>query len=326
MLISIVIPCYRSRKTLRFVVDEIRGEFTKHPEHDYQIILINDGSPDDTYGVIRDLCREDAKITGIDLSRNFGQARARMAALPYIKGDSAVYMDDDGQHPAAGIFQLVEKLEEGYDVVFAKFPHKKHSLFKRVTSSLFRKTLELLKTKPKGVFTSSFFAWSRFAVDSLKNYHSPSPSPASYLLTVTSRFSNVELPHRARLAGESGYTLRKMIGLALMSMTNFTLVPLRAAAVLGMCIAGVGVLGGVIVIVRKLLHPNIAMGYTSLMAVFLLLGGLILMVLGIIGEYIGRIYMTLSDMPQYSIREVVEAPAISVETGKERLETGNGTH
>ncbi len=324
MLISIVIPCYCSEKTLPAVVEEIRSEFEKRPEHDYQLILVNDGSPDDgaTYRTIRQLCAEDLKITGVELSRNFGQARARMAALPYIQGDCAVYMDDDGQHPAEGIFSLMDKLNEGFDVVYAEFLHKKHTLFKRATSAIFRKTLESLNVKPKGIRTSSFFAWSRFAVDALKNYHSPSPSAGSFLLTVTARFANVDIAHRSRLAGASGYTLQKMVSLALTTMTNFTLVPLRATAVVGTVIAAIGFLAGIILIIRKLINPAVAMGYTSTMAVNLLLGGLILIVLGIIGEYIGRIYMVLSDMPQYRIREIISQADDSVE--EERA--GYGAH
>jgi len=310
MLVSVVIPCYRSSQTLPTVVEEIKGAFEQHSGYDYQLVLINDGSPDNgaTYRTITELCEKDEKIIGIDLSRNFGQACARMAALPYIEGDCAVYMDDDGQHPAAGIFALVKEVENGCDVVYAQFRKKKHSLFKRVTSDMNRRMLEFLGVKPKGITTTAFFAWSRFAIDALKAYHSPTPSVGSYLSKVTSRFKMVEIEHRERIAGESGYTLKKLIRLAINGFTNFTTVPLQISAFLGMAIAGIGFLAGLVIVVRKLIHPTIAMGYTSMMAVLLLLGGLILISLGIIGEYIGRIYMILSDMPQYRVREVKNAP------------------
>jgi len=306
MLISIVIPCYRSSKTLPTVIGEIEEVFKNNKKYDYQVILVNDGSPDNTYEVICDLCAKNDKLIGINLSRNFGQARARMAALPYIQGDCAVYMDDDGQHPAEGIIPLVEKLSEGYDVVYAKFPQKKASPFKIATSAMYRKFMEMIGGKPKGIYTSSFLAWSRFAVDSLKKYHSPSPSTGSYLLKVTSKFANVEIPHRARIAGTSGYTLGKLFGLAIMGITNFTIIPLRASAVIGAFIAAIGFLYSCFLVLRKLIDPSSVIGYTSIMAAVLVLGGLILISLGIIGEYIGRIYMTLSDMPQYMVREVIE--------------------
>ena len=160
MLISICIPCYRSAKTLPAVVEEVKNEFVKHPEHEYQMVLVNDGSPDNTYEVIQTICKDDPKIIGVDLSRNYGQASAKMCALRYAKGDAIVFMDDDGQHPASGIFQLVDKLNEGYDVVYAKFKHKKHNAFKRMTSKMHNKLSEAMGTKPKGIYRSSYSAWN----------------------------------------------------------------------------------------------------------------------------------------------------------------------
>lgn len=309
MLISIVIPCYRSEKTLPGVVEEIRNAFAGRPDHDYQIVLVNDGSPDQgaTYRTIQKLCQEDSKIVGVDMSRNFGQARAKMAALGYVKGDCVVYMDDDGQHPAEGIFKLVDKLQEGYDVVYARFPQKKHSLFKRVTSNMFRRVQEMLKVKAPGIYISSFYAISRFAVEALKRYHSPAPSSGAYLLNVTTKFANIDIEHRSRAAGTSNYSLKKLFALALTSMTNFTMIPLRASAVLGAVIACLGFLYGLVLVIQKTIYPSVAIGYTSQMAILLLLGGMILLVLGIVGEYIGRIYMILSDLPQYVIREAMNA-------------------
>ena len=308
MLISIVIPCYRSSQTLPSVAEEIRQEFEKEKDYDFQLILVNDSPTDQaTCDTIRSLCEKDSRIMGIDLARNHGQARARMAALPYIKGDCAVYMDDDGQHPAKGILPLVRKIEEGYDVAYAKFPKKKHSWFKRTTSRMYRKFLEMLGVRPKGVASSSFVAWSRFSVEALKRYHSPTPASGAYLLKVTSRITDVETEHRVRIAGKSGYSLGKLFNLALTGITNFTSIPLRASAVLGIGVAGVGFLYGLFLVIRKLLNPAIVLGYTSLMATMLILGGIILIVLGLIGEYVGSIYMILSDMPQYTIREIIHS-------------------
>ena len=320
-----MIPCYRSSKTLPAVTAEIKSAFAAHPEHDYQLILVNDSPMDyDTCRTIRELCEQDPKITGIDLARNHGQARARMAALPYIQGDCAVYMDDDGQHPAYGIFSLVEKLNEGYDVVYAKFAKNKNSWFKRTTSRMYRKFLEMLGVRPKGVASSSFVAWSRFSVDALKNYHSPTPASGTYLMNVTSRIADVPMEHRQRIAGKSGYSLAKLFNLALTGITNFTSIPLRASAVLGIGIAAVGFLYGLILVIRKLINPSIVLGYTSLMVVMLLLGGVILIALGLFGEYIGSIYMILSDMPQYTIREVIHKEAME-EQKEEQLVESHGT-
>ena len=307
MLISIVIPCYKSSETLPAVSEEIKNSFEQHPEHDYQLILVND-SPTDikTTQTITNLCENNNRIMGIQLARNFGQARARMAALPYIEGDCAVYMDDDGQHPADGIFPLVEKISDGYDVVYANFENKKHSLFKRTTSRMYRKLLEMLEVRPKGVASSSFFAWSRFSVEELKKYHSPFPATGAYLLKVTSRITAVPTEHRKRIAGKSGYSLSKLFNLFLTGITNFTAVPLRASAVIGVFIALSGFLYGLFLVIKNLISPSSVPGYTSIMVVMLLLGGLILIVLGLVGEYIGSMYMILSDLPQFIIRDIIK--------------------
>lgn len=304
MLISIAIPCYYSAKNLPIVVDDIREAFAEHPEHDYQIVLVNDGSKDDTFKVISELCECDRKITGVDLSRNFGQASARMASLPYIEGECAVFMDDDGQHPAKELFRLVDKLDEGYDVVMARLRHKKHSIFKRVTSAMSRKIAEFIGNRPKEIIYSSFFAASRLVIDELQKYKSPFPSAMGYAMHVTERFANVDIEHHERISGHSGYNLKRLLALWLNGVTNFTLVPLRVASLLGFFTAAAGFLMGIYFVVRKLVFPQTLSGYTSIISVILLIGGIIMVLLGLIGEYVGRIYMTISNMPQFAIREV----------------------
>ena len=207
-LITIAIPCYRSEHNIEAVADEIRSEFSKHADYDYQIVLVNDGSPDDTFGAIRRICEKDQKVVGVDLSRNFTQANARMAALPYVKGDILIYMDDDGQHPAEGIFALAAKVQEGYDVVYAHLTHKKVSKFKIITSDMFNALAVKFGVKPKGIKGSAFVALSRFAVDQLLTYKSPSPSYGNFLYRVTAKYANVTIEQRKRLSGESGYSLK----------------------------------------------------------------------------------------------------------------------
>ena len=303
--VSVAIPCYNSAMTIASVVDELRAVFAAHPAYDYQIILVNDCSKDDTFAVIEGLCAVDPKLVGVDLSRNFGQTVAKMAALPYVTGDVLVYMDDDGQHPADRIFDLVEKVLEGNDLVYARFPHKHHSLFKRFTSWLNGKVLEINGTKPRGITLSSYYAMDRMAVEALKKYKSPFPSMGGYLSHVAKSYANVDMDHRDRLAGTSNYTLGRMLKLWLTGFTNFSTVPLRLGAFIGILCACVGFVTGVVVVIRKLLHPGIVAGYTSSIAVQLFIGGVIMMLLGLCGEYIGRIYMTVSDMPQYEVRRTV---------------------
>lgn len=302
MLISIAIPCYNSEKTIENVVNEIKSVFAAQSCYSYQIVLVNDKSKDDTFGAIRRLCASDPNIIGIDLSKNYGQASAQMAALHYVKGDVTVFMDDDGQHPPQEIFRLVDKVMEGNDLVYAAFPQKKHSFFKRMTSKLNSRVLELTNRKPKGIAISSYFALSGFAVGALRSYKSPYPSLGGYLLQVTRNIANVDVPHRVRLAGKSNYNFKRLIKLWVQGFTNFSIAPLRFASWLGAFCALTGIAFSLYLVVRKIIGSNIASGYTSLMSVVLIVGGFIMLMLGMLGEYIGRIYILLSNMPQFSIR------------------------
>lgn len=306
-VVSVAIPCYKSALTIPSVVDEIRATITAREGYDYQIILVNDYPGDGTFEVIAGLCREDPKIIGVNLSRNFGQTTAKMAALPYVTGDVLVFMDDDGQHPASEMIKLVDKVQEGYDMVYARFPHKHHSWFKRFTSWCNSKVLEWNGTKPKHIVISSYYAMSPMAVEALKKYRSPFPSMGSYLSHVVSRYANVEMEHRDRLAGQSNYTLRKMLHLWFTGFTNFSTIPLRLAAFVGAVCAVTGFAAALIFVIRKLLDPSVAAGFTTSVALQLFIGGVIMMILGLIGEYIGRIYMTVSNMPQYEVRETINA-------------------
>lgn len=305
MLISICIPCYKSENNLETVVAEIKDEFGKHPEHDYQIVLCNDGSPDNTFEIIKKLCSEDEQIVGINLSKNQGQPCARLAAANHATGDALVFMDDDGQHPPEAVFRMVDKINEGYDIVYAKFPKTTHKKSKRLTSDLYNKLMRATGSKPKDVSTSSFAAWSKTVMKAIKDYKSPFPSSGAYLQCVTDKYANIDVEHRSRISGESGYSLKKMLFQSMNTLTNFSMIPLRVASVLGFITAFIGFVFGIITIIRKIMHPSMIAGYASTTAILLFIGGVIMLILGLIGEYIGRIYMTLSNKPQYVISEVI---------------------
>ncbi len=303
-MISIAIPCYCSAMTLPDVVGSIRAEMLKSGQ-DYQIILINDGSPDNTFDIIRELCKQDPAVIGINLSRNFGQHSARMAALPYISGDVVVYMDDDGQHPVDKIMLLVAKLDEGYDVAYALFEDKKHSLFQRAVSEINAYTTSLLAGKPKDIKTSAFSATRRYVVDALKAYTSPYPNWSGFLLQVTKNIANVPMRHNKRIAGKSGYTLAKMARVWLSSLTSFSVIPLRMAVVTGSAAAFGGFIFGGYTIIQKLINPSITAGFTGTISSIFFMGGMILLTLGVMGEYLGRVFMTVNHLPQYVVREEV---------------------
>lgn len=305
MKITVAIPCYRSEKTLPIVVKRIKETITSRPGYEYQIVLVNDCSPDGTYEEIKKLCREDKNIVGVNLSRNWGQAHARIASIPYIQGDIAVFMDDDGQHPIERIFELTDKIEEGFDLVSANFEKKQEKWTSRLTSKISSKIYVMMGKRPKGAVSSSYFAINQMCINNLKNYKSPFPSIFGYLYQIAGKITNVKFEHLKRMSGHSGYNFKKRFSLWLNGFVNFSIVPLRVASALGIISAFVGFLIGMGKIIHKLINPNILIGYTSLIAVILFIGGILMLLLGLIGEYIGRMYLVLSNQPQYVIRETI---------------------
>lgn len=303
--ISIIIPCYCSENTIEKVVDEIRNEFSARTDYSYQVILVNDGSPDNTYSMIEKICEQDPQVCGVNLSRNFGQEAARFAGMSYVRGEYVVYMDDDGQHSPADIFRLIEKLQEGYDVVFADIQSKKGKIFKRITSKLHGRIAEWIGNKPKGINLSSFIACNRILIEAAQRYHSPFPTVCAFFLCVTTKFANVQTTYQERLGGKSGYNLARLLSLWLRSFTNFSIIPLRIATFLGTIFAVIGIVVAIFTVINKLVNPAVAAGFTSILASIYLVGGMILILLGLIGEYIGRTYMTVSDKPQYFVRNTI---------------------
>lgn len=306
ILISVVIPCYCSENSIQVVVNNLVNEFNLHGD-DYQIILVNDNSPDKTFEIIKKMCKEDSHIMAINLSRNYGQQAARMAATSFLKGDYAVYMDDDGQHPVSGIYKMISKLKEGsYDVVYACFRHKKHSIFKRIISRINSWTLNFLVGKSENVRKSSFFVVRQYVYKEMERYKSPFPYYPGFLMQITTNMGDVELEHHARIDGKhTTYTLRKLLSVYLMGVTGFSVVPLRFSAAVGLVTAGIGFCAGLYRIIFKIFYPAVSVGYTSLIATILFTSGMLMMMLGIVGEYVGRIYMTANNLPQYTIKEVI---------------------
>lgn len=302
--ISVVIPCYNSEKTITTVVDEVISTITAHGGYDYEIILINDCSPDNVFSVITHMAEENPKIKGLDLARNFGQHSAIMAGFNYVTGDIVVCLDDDGQTPANEMFKLIDALDQN-DLVFAKYTDKKHSAFRNLGSKINDKMAQWLIEKPKDLKIMSYFACKRYVVEEVKNYDNPYPYISGLLLRTTKRVGNVEIHHRDRLEGKSGYTIRKLLLLWVNGFTAFSVKPLRIATIAGVLVAVAGFLYGIYIIINKLVHPLTPLGYSSTMAVLLFIGGMIMIILGLIGEYIGRIYISINNAPQYVIRRSV---------------------
>ena len=304
--ISFIIPCYRSEKTRPVVIGEITETMDRMADrYDYDIFLINDASPDGTAGVISKLCEENDRIRGISFARNFGQHAALMAGFRYSDGDICVALDDDGQTPADQVDRLLDAIENGADAVYAKYDHKKHSGFRNFGSRVNDMMLRVMLSKPKELFVSSYFAVKRFVVEDMIRYENSYPYVIGLVLRSTKSIVNVDIDHRDRMEGSSGYTLKKLLGLWFNGFTAFSVKPLRIATFIGGVSACLGLLYGLYVIIRRLIIdiPDEAMGFAATMSAIVFFGGMILLMLGLIGEYIGRIYISMNNSPQYVIRD-----------------------
>lgn len=308
-LISFVIPCYNSELSIGTVVNEIIKEMTQDgrtKKYDYEIILINDGSADNTLDVIMGLQKNNNRIVAVDLTRNFGQAAAQMAGFNLVKGDFVFSLDDDGQMPIESIFSLIDKLKEGYDVVFGRYEDVKQAWYRNIGSKINVKMSEILLGKPKELYISSFWVGRRLIIDEIIRYQGPYPYIGGLLLRVSRNMTSVLVKERERINGVSNYTFTKLIHLWMNGFTAFSIVPLRIASAVGMISALIGFIYGVISIVRKILNPSILLGYSSLIVIILLLGGIMMILLGMLGEYMGRIYLNINQAPQFVVRSAYD--------------------
>lgn len=306
-LISFVIPCYRSEQTIGRVIEEINSTMASLPQYGYEIVLVNDASPDDTFEVIRELCRQQSNICGVNLAKNFGQHSALMAGFHYVRGEIVVCLDDDGQTPASEVGKLLQGIEEGADVVYAKYAHKQHNTFRNFGSKVNELMTRVMLGKPKELYLSSYFAARRFVVEEMLRYTNSYPYVIGLVLRSTKKIINVEVTHREREIGTSGYTVSKLLALWINGFTAFSVKPLRLATVMGVISACGGFLYGIYTIIKKLfINPDVVIGFSALMAAIVFFGGVIMLMLGIIGEYIGRIYISLNNSPQYVIRESID--------------------
>lgn len=304
--ISFVIPCYGSEKTIRMVVEEIMQVMASQQEtYTYEIILVNDSSPDNVWVEIQKLANEFQNITGICLAKNFGQHAALMAGYRSCNGDIIVSLDDDGQTPVDEVFSLIDKIHEGYDVVYGSYPVIKQNPFRRFGSWVNAKMTEMMLGKPKELKGTSYYAARRFVIREMIQYHNPYPYVGGLVLQSTHNVTDVPVTHRARQSGHSGYSIKKLLKLWMNGFTAFSEKPLRVATIIGLICSMMGFISGVALIIRKIVNPSVLMGYSSTMATILFIGGIIMLLLGMIGEYVGRIYISMNNAPQYVIREMV---------------------
>lgn len=302
--ISFVIPCYKSSKTITPVAEEIVKVVSEKPGFDYEILAVNDQSPDNTWEVLEKLAEKDKKFKAINLAKNMNRPGAVMAGLGQATGDYVIMMDDDGQCPMDKLWDLIQPLEDGHDVAMAKYTEYKQSLFKSFGTVFNRKMTEIIMDKPKDLDFTNFIAMKKYICDEIIKYKNPYPYFTGLLLRTTSDMVNVKMEERSRLAGSTNFTFGKMVSLWMNGFTAFSVKPLRVATILGFISAAIGFIYGLVIIIMKIASPDsISDGYSSIMAIILLIGGIIMLMLGLIGEYIGRIYISINKAPQYVIKE-----------------------
>lgn len=303
--ISFVIACYNSEHTIRSVLHEIRETMTQRPELNYELITVVDQSPDRVFDILCEAAATDIRLKVIELAKNVGKHGALMAGYAQVTGDTVVTLDDDGQCPVDRLWELLEPLGHGFDMAIAKNGKKKQSVFRNFGSWINAEMAHILIEKPRDLQLSNFFAMQRFICDEILRYKSPYPYIDGLYLRATTHVCNVPMEDRQRLSGKSGYTLKKCLSLFVNGFTAFSVKPLRVAMVFGGLSSLVGFIVAVMIIIQKIYNPNIAAGYTSLMGIILIVGGIIMVLLGIIGEYIGRIYISINSAPQYVIRRSI---------------------
>lgn len=307
MKISVVIPCYASAKFLENTVSDIKSEIRKLSQYEFEVVLVNDCSPDDTFKVIEQIVAENENFVGINLAKNFGQHAALMAGFQYVTGDIIVCMDDDGQTPASELHKLIEGISDECDVVYAKYLTKKHAWYRNVGSKINGIMTEWMLGKPKDLYISSFFAAKKYVINEMKKYEHSYPYVIGLVLRTTKNIKNVEVTHKDRTIGESGYSFKKLFSLWMNGFTAFSIKPLRIADFIGVICALAGFAFLVYVVIKRIVGGDAGViGWSSLISVILFIGGILMCILGIIGEYIGRMYICLNNAPQYVVKEVVK--------------------
>jgi glycosyltransferase involved in cell wall biosynthesis len=302
LALSIVIPVYNGANSISELVGALE-ELSIEGGH--EIVLVEDGSPDDSGEICAALVKKArVPITLVSLARNYGEHNAVMAGLRHASGAHVITMDDDLQNPPQEVERLLEFAQSsGRQVIYTYYDEKQHSAWRNFGSRLTNRVADFVLEKPRGLYLSSFRCVSAFVVREITQYHGPFPYVDGLILQVTHDIGRLRVHHLPRAAGRSNYTLRRLMRLWMSMFVNFSVMPLRASTLTGFVLSGIGAFGGAMAIGEALLYSPPA-GWASLMAAVLLLSGVQLVMLGIIGEYVGRLYLTANGKPQSIVREV----------------------
>ena len=299
--LSIVVPIYCAEDTIDLLIHKLSA---LKPAGGLELVLVNDGSPDNS-GLIcrRCLMTTPVPITYVEHARNFGEHNAVMTGLRHARGSFVITMDDDLQNPPEEVIRLYDHARNGnWDVVYSRYAAKKHAWWRNLGSLLANAVANRLLDKPRGLYLSSFRCMSAFVVRAITRYVGPYPYIDGLIMQVSQNIDSVEVQHVARASGRSNYTLVRLFQLWLHLVTNFSLVPLRLAVFAGAGMSFLGMMGASATIAEALLGRDTPPGWASVMTVLLLLGGLQSMMLGIIGEYVGRTLLSTNGKPQAAVR------------------------
>jgi glycosyltransferase involved in cell wall biosynthesis len=306
--LSIVVPVYHGAATVGLLVDALSA---LRPAGGLEIVLVNDGSPDNSGEVCQELVRSaSVPLIYIEHARNYGEHNAVMTGLRHASGAYVITMDDDLQNPPEEVIRLYDHARLGnWDVVYTRYAIKQHDGWRNLGSRFANAVADHVLDKPKGLYLSSFRCMSALVVRSITRYEGPYPYVDGLIMQVTQRIDSIEVSHLPRIEGRSSYNLRRLVRLWLNLATSFSLTPLRLAIYTGIFMALLGAIGAVATIVEALFLQDTPSGWASTMTVILLVGGVQSMILGVLGEYVGRTFLSSNGKPQGTVRSIERSAA-----------------
>ena len=302
--ISILIPCYNEEKSLPLLYPELVKLMDGNPNYEWELMFVNDGSRDNTLKVLQQLRQQDKRVNYVDLSRNFGKENAMLAGFDYVTGDCMVIIDVDLQHPPTLIPEMIRWWEQGYDDVYAKRKSRgKESWLRKHLSLRFYKILQSSSRFDVLQNVGDFRLLDRCCINALKKLRESERYTKGMYSWIGFKKKDVEFEQGDRIAGESSWNYRQLFSFAIDGITSFTSAPLRISTVMGFVVSLLAFLYMIYVFIKALIWGDPVQGYPTLMTVVLFLGGVQLLSLGIIGEYLGRIFHETKNRPVYIARE-----------------------